>query len=843
MRHILRILLILASIQMSFGQVPEAQSLGNRVASSAGQAEKAAQDYIAQLFQRIQELKAANQYDETLWREYIGLTEEEAPSISHLDQGGSTCATATVIPWLPCGDMGTLDPDGNDDCAGRPFQDVFYRYTAVENGFHLFHMCDAVSAGDTYIRIWPYGCCTSSAVIADDNCYGGGLDGMVWVYLIVGQTVYIECGYYYTTGGTTYALWGLGPGFDCWNPIPVSLPADVPYSNTNTTCGKINYYTETCLGNYDEGQDILYQLNVTSSAVIVDIALTSNASWVGICVDNSCPPDLSCVNSCGSSGNSCSMTNVFLPTGTYYLMIDTWPLPDCIPEFTLTINPACELSGALSGTLGPGLCRVVGDIWVNSGDLLTLQPGTTFRFDGPYSFKIYGTLSAIGTASNSIVFTTEQTGSNRWRGLRFEGSTSSGSRLAYCLIEKGYATGDFPNNCGGGVYCYQSSPIFTHCTLSSNFASYGGGGVFCYYSSPSFTNCAVSGNSSAQYGGGGVLCYDYSSPLFSNCTVSGNSAAYNGGGVCCYYYSSPSLTNCTLSGNSASDCGGGVFCYYSSPSLTNCAVSGNSASYAGGGVYCNYSSLSLTNCTVSTNSATHYGGGMCCFYSSPSLTNCTVSGNSATYYSGGMYCYYSSPTIKSTVIAFSTGSGIHFESSAGSQVGYCDLFGNSGGNFQFINNDPSHGPPGIGQLTTTNANGDPCDVYRNIFLDPLFVNRPAGDFHLTDLSHCIGAGNPTSPPPTDFEGDPRPNPAGTNPDIGIDEHWLGCPVGRLAITMASGNAVLYWPYFAYTVKIYGATAPYTTGTLLATVNGVTSWTDLSTPSRPSPYFYYVKAVQ
>jgi len=787
MRKLFVFSLMLALVPAVFGQASGSANEPVQAAASVSETEAqkvATQEYIAQLFQRIQELKAANQYDEALWKEYIGLTEGEAPPVSHLDQGGSTCATATVIPWLPCGDMGTLDPDGNDDCAGRPYQDVFYRYTAVENGVHLFHMCDAASAGDTYIRVWLDGtCCSGSYVAADDNCYGTGLDGMAFVNLTVGQTIYVECGYYYTTGGTTYALYGLGPGFDCWNPIPISLPADIPYSNTNTTCGKVNYYTETCLGNYDEGQDIIYRLDV-SSPVIVDFGLTSNASWVGMCIDENCPPDLSCINLCTSYGSSCSMTNVYLTTGTYYLMIDTWPAPDCIPQFTLSITPPCsQLSGPLWGTLNADYYCVVGDIWVNSGDLLTLQPGTTFRFDGPYSFKIYGTLSAIGTASNSIVFTTEQTGENRWRGLRFEGWGSSGSALDYCLIEKGYARGEWPNDCGGGVYCDNSSPSFTSCTLSGNSAHYGGG-VYCDNSSPTLFNCALSDNSASSHGGG-AFCDNYSSPTLFNCTLSGNSAFF----------------------------GGGVCCYYSSPSFANSTLSGNSASLQGGGVYCNYSSLSLTNCTVS--------------------------GNSATYYSGGMYCYYSSPTIKSTVIAFSTGSGIHFESSAGSQVGYCDLYGNSGGNFEFINNDPSHGPPGIGQITIVNSNGDPCDTYRNIFLDPLFVNGPGGDFHLTNLSHCLGAANPSSPPPTDFEGDPRPNPPGSNPDIGVDEHWLGCPVGRLVITMVSGNAVLYWPYFAYTVKIYGATAPYTSGTLITTVYGVTTWTDFQTSSRPSPYFYYV----
>ncbi len=62
-----------------------------------------------------------------------------------------------------------------------------------------------------------------------------------------------------------------------------------------------------------------------------------------------------------------------------------------------------QLSGALSGTLGPGAYHVVGIIHVDFGDSLRVMPGTTFVFDGPYPFRIYGTLLAEGTESNSIV--------------------------------------------------------------------------------------------------------------------------------------------------------------------------------------------------------------------------------------------------------------------------------------------------------------------------------------------------------------------------------------------------------------------------------------------------------
>jgi len=279
----------------------------------------------------------------------------------------------------------------------------------------------------------------------------------------------------------------------------------------------------------------------------------------------------------------------------------------------------------------------------------------------------------------------------------------------------------------------------------------------------------------------------------------------------------------------------------SSPTFTNCDISNNTVALVGGGVHCWQSTPSFTNCLISNNSA-NFGGGLYCDNASPVLRHCTIYGNTAQT-AAGVCVAFSSPTINSTIVAFSNGSGIHFQASPASQVEYCDVFGNSGGNISFFNNDPTQGPFIIGQLTMTNANGDSCDNYRNIFLDPRFVGAAGGDFHLTDYSYCLGAGDNNGLVVTDFEGQSRPDPPGSNPDIGMDERFLAGPVRNLVITMVSGNVVLYWPSFASSYNIYGATTPFTPGTQLATGVTSTTWTDINTSSRPSPYFYYVTATR
>jgi hypothetical protein len=73
-----------------------------------------------------------------------------------------------------------------------------------------------------------------------------------------------------------------------------------------------------------------------------------------------------------------------------------------------------------------------------------------------------------------------------------------------------------------------------------------------------------------------------------------------------------------------------------------------------------------------------------------------------------------------------------------------------------------------------NTGGDYFDVTpgpHDISADPLLVDPTNGDYHLAPGSPCIDAGDPLNYPPTDFEGDPRPN--GVAPDIGVDEFLAG----------------------------------------------------------------------
>lgn len=335
------------------------------------------------------------------------------------------------------------------------------------------------------------------------------------------------------------------------------------------------------------------------------------------------------------------------------------------------------------------------------------------------------------------------------RGFYFHNGETSDSVVEGFTIRNGYSPS------GGGITCYSSSPTITNNIITKNSASYGrGGGIYCgYSSSPTINNNTITENSALYNDGGGIYCGNSSSPTINNNTVTGNSARI-GGGIHCNK-SSPAIVNNTIIGNSAEWNGGGIYCNYdSSPAIANNTITGNSAR-TGGGIYCKQNSFpTIANNAIAGNSAELSGGGIYCHESSPTITNTTVTENSAELSGGGIYCYESSaPAMTNTILWDNSPQEIYFSA---------DGFPNT------VTSSYSDVEGGQAEIAT-NDNGTIDWREGNIDVDPLFVDATNGNYHLSDLSPCISAGTSNGAPSTDIEGNPRPDPHGSNPDMGAYE--------------------------------------------------------------------------
>jgi hypothetical protein len=156
----------------------------------------------------------------------------------------------------------------------------------------------------------------------------------------------------------------------------------------------------------------------------------------------------------------------------------------------------------------------------DDGDTVLLEPGTHTGTGGQV-VKIYGksiTIRGIAGAERTFL-----DGEGARRVVNCTAHEASDTVIEGVTITGGQST------TGAGVYCVDSDPSFNNCVFDSNTATSLGGGAYCYQNnvnspSPAFTGCTWSNNTAPN--GGGLYCSN-SSPSISECTLTGNA----GGGV------------------------------------------------------------------------------------------------------------------------------------------------------------------------------------------------------------------------------------------------------------------------------------------------------------------------
>jgi uncharacterized repeat protein (TIGR01451 family) len=375
--------------------------------------------------------------------------------------------------------------------------------------------------------------------------------------------------------------------------------------------------------------------------------------------------------------------------------------------------------------------RVTCDVLVPTGVTLNIEAGVTVQFrNSGDSILVAGSLQALGTPNNVIRF---QPASTTTRG--------SWGRVAFNP---------------------SSSGVLEHALLE-----YGGSNQGMVY----IASDAVQVKSSVvQYSADTGIYIQSASPLISDNQILNNwgSGVFNDSG-------SPTIQGNRFTGNSA-NYGGGLYIASGNPIVQNNTINGNSA-MVGGGINDNSGSSLIQNNVIFDNTAASYdhecgvasGGGIYILSANSIIQNNTIYGNQVLGLDdggGGIYNAGSS-VIRSNIVAknISAVGGIY---NAGMLIeDYNDVWGNSGEAYRDIT-------PGA----------------HDISINPLLADPANGNFHLTNRSGCIDAGDPIDFPADDFEGDPRPG--WFFPDIGADEfHSVRVLKSSAPSEAQPGNPIAY----------------------------------------------------
>ena len=123
---------------------------------------------------------------------------------------------------------------------------------------------------------------------------------------------------------------------------------------------------------------------------------------------------------------------------------------------------------------------------------LAVSPGVNVKIGPSLRILIYGTLTATGTATQPIVFTSAQTTPTPgyWLALVFVGGGTSNSRLEYVTVAYGGQSHPWSGYCS--VYVDSGSPSFDHLTVLSSATA--GVRVLGASAAPTFTNSRIEGS-------------------------------------------------------------------------------------------------------------------------------------------------------------------------------------------------------------------------------------------------------------------------------------------------------------------------------------------------------------
>lgn len=305
-----------------------------------------------------------------------------------------------------------------------------------------------------------------------------------------------------------------------------------------------------------------------------------------------------------------------------------------------------EVSGEVSGQWSVDTVKVTGDIYLESGQTLIIDPGVRIEFLGHYQFQVRGRILALGTTdamiefarSDTTGFSDTLTNAGGWNGIFYEhvDPSTDSSLFTYCTFKFGKAvtTGDSIGLYGGAFRIVEFNKIaFTHCLFEYNHAYRWGGAIYARNADIRISECGFryneSGRSEPPWGYGGAISFVHSAPEIISNLFDENRSTGIGGGIS-FEYSDPVVTYNIISGN-FSGLGGGIGYLRSEPQnvCSNNLVYENEALFFGGGIACIRSQTVFVNNTVMDNLSVYGGGFYCNDSACPSNYNCLFYNNFA----------------------------------------------------------------------------------------------------------------------------------------------------------------------------------------------------------------------
>ena len=569
----------------------------------------------------------------------------------------------------------------------------------------------------------------------------------------------------------TNSCWCVGSarknwGIDKYEPDMDAKMISGPYdlSESNLACLSFKYKART-----EENHDWFYWLASTDGKNFSGYAVSGGTSlvWEYEVFDLTQVPEL---------GNLTNNDSVWIAFGftSDSNSVSSYDEGAYVDDIVFWRGNGTALSGYVSGKLEKqgNPYFAISDIGIKSGESLEIEPGVQIRFERDYQFLVEGELQAIGTESDSIVFTSNAPipSMGDWRGLVFYDQDFSTRRtiknilLEYCIIEY---TGAYDiNTYYGGIWCMGNS--FFVKILNCGFYDNSQYAVSSTISTED-DSLIIIGNKFINNHFG---IYGYSSEI-----VAINNIFYNterdsqnkfGSGV------GAAFTDLFAEGNIIYNCSSGIYATDSEVIIRSNMIKSNEGDginilYGASGIYGDFSCIIENNIIKENGKQSNAGieieaGSYLSDDGIITIRNNIISNNNIgihfeepyhakldvdiTFHNNAIVdnneygIMLSGSTdhimIMNNIISHNGDYGIYFEKSGIKNIEYNNLYRNGNRTKSFGGIDVAE----LGTITKENANGNDCDNFFNIISNPYLMDSQNSDYRLQTRSPCIDAGNP-----------------------------------------------------------------------------------------------------